>query len=43
MVQLTLSEAAPNPVIEKLKALDPDTLTPLEAVLILKGLEEEAG
>jgi hypothetical protein len=39
-VQLTLFEAAPNPILEKLKALDPDALTPLEALLILKGLKD---
>ncbi len=39
-VQLTLFEAAPNPVIEKLKALDPDTLSPIEALLLLKELRE---
>ena len=39
-VQLTLFEAAPNPVIEKLKSLDPDTLSPIEALLLLKELRE---
>lgn len=41
-VQLQLFEAAPNPIIEKLKGLDPNTLTPLEALLLLKELQEEA-
>jgi MFS family permease len=39
-VQLTLFEAAPHPVMEKLKALDPDTLSPIEALLLLKELRE---
>ena len=41
-VQLQLFEAAPSPIIEKLKQIDPNTLTPLEALLLLKELQEEA-
>lgn len=40
-VQLTLFEAAPNPVIETLKAIDPDTMSPIEALLLLRELREK--
>ena len=39
-VQLHLFEAAPHPVVEKLKHVDVDTLTPVEALLLLKELQE---
>ncbi len=42
-VQLQLFEAAPSPILEKLKRVKVDTLTPVEALLLLKELAEEAG
>jgi DNA mismatch repair protein MutS len=42
-VQLQLFEAAPSPIVEKLKKIDPNTLTPMEALLLIKELQEEAG
>ena len=42
-VQLQLFESAPSPIVEKLKKIDPNTLTPMEALLLLKELQEEAG
>jgi DNA mismatch repair protein MutS len=39
-MQLHLFEAAPHPVVEKLKGVDVDTLTPVEALLLLKELQE---
>jgi DNA mismatch repair protein MutS len=41
-VQLQLFEAAPHPAVEALKALDLDTLTPVEALLRLKELQDLA-
>ncbi|MGE5531986.1 MAG: DNA mismatch repair protein MutS [Bacteroidota bacterium] len=41
-VQLQLFEAAPSPIIEKLKQVDVETLTPVEALLLLKELADEA-
>ncbi len=41
-VQLQLFEAAPDPVIEKLKSLDLDALSPIEALIRLKQLRDEA-
>lgn len=41
-VQLQLFEAAPSPIVERLKKVDVDTLTPVEALLLLKELQEEA-
>jgi len=40
-VQLQLFEAAPDPVVEELKSLDLDTLSPLEALMKLKQLKDE--
>jgi len=39
-MQLHLFEAAPHPAIEKIKRTDIDTLTPVEALLLLKELQE---
>jgi len=39
-VQLHLFEAAPHPAVEKIKRTDIDTLTPVEALLLLKELQE---
>jgi DNA mismatch repair protein MutS len=41
-VQLQLFESAPSPIIEKLKAVEVDMLTPLGALMLLKELQEEA-
>jgi DNA mismatch repair protein MutS len=41
-VQLTLFSAAEHPVVTELKALDLDRLTPLEALTLLKRLQERA-
>ncbi len=41
--QLTLFEAAPSPVLEKLKKLDVSTMTPVEALTVLWQLQKEAG
>jgi len=40
-VQLQLFEAAPDPVVEELKNLDVDTLSPIEALLKLKQLKDQ--
>jgi DNA mismatch repair protein MutS len=40
-VQLQLFEAAPHPILERLKSLNPDTLTPLEALVVLGELRRE--
>jgi DNA mismatch repair protein MutS len=40
-VQLQLFEAAPHPVVEKLRKLDLDTMTPLEAMTRLGELQDE--
>ncbi|MFM7320779.1 MAG: DNA mismatch repair protein MutS [Armatimonadota bacterium] len=41
-VQMTLFAAEPHPVVEELKAVDIDTLTPLEALNLLHRLHREA-
>ncbi|MGD9497703.1 MAG: DNA mismatch repair protein MutS, partial [Armatimonadota bacterium] len=41
-VQLQLFEAAPHPLVEEIKRLDPDTMTPLEALQALARLKEKA-
>ena len=41
-VQLQLFEAAPHPVVEKLKELDLDQMTPLQAMTRLGELQQEA-
>jgi len=41
-VQLQLFEAAPHPVVEELKALDPDNMTPLQALEALARLKKKA-
>lgn len=41
-VQLQLFEAAPHPLVEAIKALDPDTMTPLEALQALAELRRQA-
>ncbi len=40
--QLSLLTAAQNPIIERLKKLDVETLTPIEALQILFELHKEA-
>ena len=40
--QLTLFEAAPSPVVEKLKKMDISTMTPVEALTVLWQLQKEA-
>lgn len=40
--QLTLFEAAPSPVVEKLKKMDISTMTPVEALTALWQLQKEA-
>ena len=40
--QLGLFAAAPHPVVEALRAVDPNTLTPLEALTLLATLAESA-
>ena len=40
--QLGLFGAAPHPVVERLKSLDPNTMTPLEALALLAELRESA-
>lgn len=42
-VQMQLFEGVRDPVVEKLKALDPDTMSPLDALIQLKRLQDEAG
>ena len=42
MVQLTLFEAEPHPVIEELQALDITSLTPVEALMKLDELKRKA-
>jgi hypothetical protein len=41
-VQLQLFEAAPDPVVDRLSKLELDTLTPVEALVILKELQDQA-
>lgn len=41
-IQLQLFEAAPHPIVEALKALDPDRMTPLEALQALADLRRKA-
>ncbi len=41
-VQLRLFEGVRDPVVEKLKEIDPDTMSPLEALVKLKELRDEA-
>jgi len=41
-VQLKLFEAAPDPVVEEIAGLELDTLTPVEALMKLKELQEKA-
>lgn len=41
-IQLQLFEAAPHPIVEELKALDPDRMTPLEALQALADLRRKA-
>ncbi len=40
--QLALFEAAPHPLIETLRDLDPDALTPRQALELIYRLHEEA-
>jgi len=42
-VQLQLFEAEPHPVLEELRDLDPDAMTPLEALQKLQDLKHKAG
>lgn len=41
-IQLQLFEAAPHPLVEELKALDPNRMTPLEALQALAELRRKA-
>jgi DNA mismatch repair protein MutS len=41
-VQLKLFEAAPHPIVEELKSLDPQNMTPLQALEALARLKEKA-
>jgi len=41
-VQLQLFEAAPHPLVEEIKRLDPDTMTPLQALEALAELRRKA-
>ena len=41
-VQLKLFEAAPDPIVEEIRELELDTLTPVEALTKLKELQDEA-
>jgi len=41
-VQLQLFEAAPHPLVEEIKRLDPETMTPLEALQTLAELRRRA-
>ena len=41
-VQLKLFEAAPHPIVEELKALDPQNMTPLQALEALARLKAKA-
>lgn len=41
-VQLRLFEFAPHPVLERLKRLDPDSLTPRDAIALLYELKRQA-
>jgi DNA mismatch repair protein MutS len=41
-MQLTLFDFAPHPVVDKLRALDVNTLTPLQALQLLERLKKEA-
>jgi len=40
--QLALFNAAPHPVVERLRAINPDTTTPLQALEMLADLVREA-
>ncbi len=40
--QLSLFELEVHPVVEQLRALDPDRLTPIDALLLLRELQERA-
>jgi DNA mismatch repair protein MutS len=40
--QLALFSAAPNPLVERLKTIDPDTMTPMQALEMLARLTAEA-
>ncbi|MGC9317260.1 MAG: DNA mismatch repair protein MutS [Armatimonadota bacterium] len=42
-VQLQLFEAAPHPIVEELRSLDPENMTPMEALQALARLREKAG
>ena len=41
-VQLTLFDFLDNPVLEKLRGVDPDRMTPLEAISLVAELAREA-
>ncbi len=41
-VQLQLFEAAPDPVVEEIKGLDLETMSPIEALVKLKELQDKA-
>ena len=41
-IQLKLFEGVRDPVVEKLKSMELDTLSPLEALMRLKQLQDEA-
>ncbi|MFP4250188.1 MAG: hypothetical protein ACLFU7_11050, partial [Armatimonadota bacterium] len=41
-VQLQLFEAAPHPIVEELKELDPQNMTPIQALEALARLKEKA-
>jgi DNA mismatch repair protein MutS len=40
--QLALFEAAPHPVVERLRAVDPNHLTPVQALVLLSELAQQA-